>query len=423
MSLSHFPRNRKKLPIGLVAASTVVAALLSLSGCSGSSSSDGGSTTLSFYSWDNAETMKPVIAGFEAANSKIKVEVTYGTPVQGYISTLQTRLGSNTASDVFIITAENKVNIMDGGFAKDLSSEPFVSNLATAAKDAYTKNGKLYGVAVSSWGGGILYNKDLLAKVGFSAPPATWNDFLALCKKLSAAGIKPFYEGGDGIPVTLAALLGIENAAKGGTMDASIWSGETSFAKTWTGPLTDWSKLFTEGVEPRSVAGLTGDQVTTEFEKGSVAMITTGSWGLGGIKAAAPSLKLDFMAVPGDSSSYLAGAVSPGYAVNAKTKHLDAAVKFVTYLQSKAGVQAYQKQAAAITTTADFVPTIDPALATMVTAVRDDQFYMQTVSWPSNSAAMNSQTVPLLQQLIKGQSTPAQVAETMDANLKSLLAG
>ena len=65
----------------------------------------------------------------------------------------------------------------------------------------------------SSWGGGILYNKDLLAKVGFSKPPQTWDEFLALCHKLKDAGITPFLEATDGIPVTVAALVGRRTSA------------------------------------------------------------------------------------------------------------------------------------------------------------------------------------------------------------------
>jgi raffinose/stachyose/melibiose transport system substrate-binding protein len=95
-------------------------------------------------------------------------------------------------------------------------------------------------------------------------------------------------------------------------MDADIWAGQTSFAKTWTGPLQDWQKLFTQDLEPASAAGLTGDQINSEFARGSVAMIGTGSWALGGIQKSAPNTKLAFMPVPADSGTYWAGAVSPG---------------------------------------------------------------------------------------------------------------
>jgi raffinose/stachyose/melibiose transport system substrate-binding protein len=403
----------------LAAVGTVLAAAAALTGCS-STSGGSGDQTVSFYSWDNEASMKPVLDEFKKENPGIDLKVSYGTPVQGYISTLQTRLNSGTAADVFIITAENKADIMNGGLAKDLSGEPWIGNIADAAKATYTKDGKVYGAATASWGGGILYNKDLLAKVGFTAPPATWDDFLALCRKLKDAGITPIYEGGDTMPYTLDALVGLQNQAHGGAMDAEIWAGKTSFGKTWTGPLQDWAKLFAQGLEPSSASGLTGDQITSEFEKGSVAMIGTGSWALGAIQKAAPNIHLAFMPVPGDSGTYWAGAVSPGYAINARTQHQAAAEKLVEFLQSKTGVELYQKQNAAITTTKDYMPQLDPALDPMVPAVRDGKFYLPMSSWPTNSAAMNTEAVSLLQQLIQGQTTPDKVAAALDAKLSSL---
>lgn len=412
---------RRKVSLGVIAAATVLSATAALTGCSGGPSGANGQETVSFYSWDNEAMMKPVLDEFKKANPSINLEVSYGTPVQGYISTLQTRLNSGTAADVFIITAENKTDIMNAGLAKDLSGEPWIGNIADAAKATYTKDGKVYGAAIASWGGGILYNKDLLAKVGSTAPPATWEEFLALCKKLKDAGITPFYEAADGVPVSLAALLGLQNQSLGGTMDADIWAGKSSFAKTWTGPLQQWEKLFTQGLESPTVAGLTGDQITAEFEKGSVAMMGTGSWALGTIQKAAPSINLAFMPVAGDSGTYWAGAVSPGYAINAKTDHVAASEKLVEFLQSKTGAELYQKQNAAITTTKDYTPQLDPALSSMVPAVRDGQFYLPQVTWPTNSAAMNTEATSLLQELIQGKSSPEKVAAALDTKLNSLL--
>ncbi|NQX13059.1 sugar ABC transporter substrate-binding protein [Microbacteriaceae bacterium VKM Ac-2855] len=400
--------------VGLVAVSSLL-----LTGCSAGGGS-GDANTVSFLSWDNAATMGPIIDSFEKANPDITVEISYAPPVAEYISKLQTQLGSGTGTDVFIITAENKTQLMDGGFVTDLSDQPFADELADASKATYTRDGALYGAAPASWGGGILYNVDLLEQVGFTEPPQTWDEFLDLCAKLQDAGITPFYEAGDGLSVSLAALLGLKNEELGGTMDEDIWSGKTTFADTWTEPLTQWNRLFEEGIEPRTVVGLTRDNVTQEFATGKVAMTTTGSWGLGSVRSSAPDLNVAFMAVPGASSTYWAGAVSPGYAINAKSTHQAAAEKLVSYLISPDGIEQYQKATASITTTTDYTPTLDPALDTMVPAVRDGQFYLPQVTWPDNSAAMATEATALLQQMIQGQLTPEQVAEGMDSKLASL---
>jgi raffinose/stachyose/melibiose transport system substrate-binding protein len=405
-----------------VATFATAAALVgaALAGCS-SPGNDAGSKTVTFLSWDNKTTMQPLITEFQKENPGYTVKFSFAQPVTGYIQKLQTELGSGTAPDVFIITAENKQQIMDGHFAKDLSKESWISNLATAAKATYTKDGKVYGAATSSWGGGLLVNEDLLAKVGYTGQPKTWQQFLDLCKKLKDAGITPFYEAGDGIPVTLAALLGIQNQAADGKIDADIRAGKSTFVKSWTPALKTWNELFDQGLESRSVAGLTGDQVQQEFNQGKVAMIGTGSWTPGGIRQAAPNMKFEFWPVPGaNGTPYWAGAVSPGYAINAKAKDPQAAEKWVEFLQSKKAAQIYNKETGTIMTTGDFTPTVDPSLAKMVAPVRKGDFYLPAVSWPTNADVLSTTSVSLMQQNILGKLTPEQFAKGMDTELQSV---
>lgn len=413
------PVRRRATRKALVALTVVAAAAAALTGCSSGTGSD--SKTVTFLSWDPKATMQPLIDEFQKENPGLTVKASYTPPVTQYVQKLQTQLGSNTAPDVFIITAENKHQLMDGGFVKDLSGESWISNLAQASKDTYSKSGKVYGAAVASWGGGILINKDLVAKAGYTGAPKTWQEFIDLGTKIKDTGVTPFYEASDGIPVTLSALLGVENAAKDGKMDDEIWSGKTTFEKTWTDPLKTWNELFEKGIEPRNAAGLTGDQVLQQFEQGKVAMIGTGSWALGGIKQAAPNLNLDYLAVPDTNGElYWCGAVSPGYAINAKAKNPAGAEKFVEFLQSKKGVELYQKETQSITTTKDFTPTLDPSLSTMAPAVRDGKIYLPAVNWPTHADAMTPESVALLQQTISGKITPEQFAQGMDSKLKSL---
>ncbi len=107
--------------------------------------------------------MAPIITEFEKQNPGISVEFSSAPPVAEYISTLQSRILSGTAADVFVIAAENKTNLIDNGAVVDLTDEPFMANLNQFNKDTYGKDGRSYGASISSWGGGIMYNKKLLA--------------------------------------------------------------------------------------------------------------------------------------------------------------------------------------------------------------------------------------------------------------------
>ena len=418
----------------LAAIATAGALAVSLAACSSPSSdagaTSGGSTTsdsakpttVSFLSWENEETMRPIIDAFEAAHPNITVEFSWAPPVAEYIQTLQTRLSAGTAADVFIITAENRTDLMDSGLVTDLSDQPFMSNIADAAKVPYTQDGKVYGMAISSWGGGILYNEDLLSQEGFTGPVQSWAEFMDLCQKLKDAGIAPFLEAIDSVPVTLDALVGGVNASMGGTMDAAIFSGASSFADTWTAPLTLFQELVDKGYLDRSAAALSGDQVMQEFEAGRVAMISTGSWTPGGIHTAAPDLRFKFMAVPGATTgdTYWVCAVSPGLAINAKTTHLDAALTFLDFIQSKTAVEMYNKETGSITTTKDFTPVVDASLSDLADGVRAGDFYLPMSSWERDQDALLTEATALIQQLVQGSISAADVAAGMDKKLASL---
>lgn len=168
------------------------AMLVPLAACG--SDADAGKIRLSYLSWDNEQTSKPYIDEFEKENPDIKIDFSSAPPTSEYISTLQTRLVGNQAPDVFIITSENRDDLIDNGYAKDLTDESFMKNISQANKDFVGRDGKTYGMSITSWVSGIAYNKDLLKQVGYDEPPANWDDFLKLCKKLKNAGIEPFLE-------------------------------------------------------------------------------------------------------------------------------------------------------------------------------------------------------------------------------------
>lgn len=147
------------------------AMLVPLAACG--SDADAGKIRLSYLSWDNEQTSKPYIDEFEKENPDIKIDFSYAPPTSEYISTLQTRLVGNQAPDVFIITSENRDDLIDNGYAKDLTDESFMKNISQANKDFVGRDGKTYGMSITSWVSGIAYNKDLLKQVGYDEPPTS----------------------------------------------------------------------------------------------------------------------------------------------------------------------------------------------------------------------------------------------------------
>jgi raffinose/stachyose/melibiose transport system substrate-binding protein len=413
---------RRRLAAALVAVSTAITMAAGGGSPSGSSDQSTGTGTLTFFSWDSEQTMAPIIGEFEKQNPGIKVEFSSAPPVAEYISTLQARILSGTAADVFAIAAENKTNLIDNGAVVDLTDEPFMASLTQFNKDTYGKDGRSYGASISSWGGGIVYNKKLLAKAGVKEFPKSWDEFLALCGKLKDQGVKyPFLESVQAMPIVVAAFVGAESAASGGTLDQKIFDGSSTFAATWTEPLTRWNELYTKGLVPKDVVGLTGDQVRDEFTSGRAAMIPAGPWEVSPIKKANPDLDFEMELVPGmrGPEPYIAGAASPGLAINAKAKNPEAAKKFIAFYTDAKAVAMYNKATDAITTTTDFKPVIDKSLNPIVEPVRAGQIYLPQIAWQRCQDALNLEATAQLQQMVQGKTSPGDAAAALDTKLKN----
>jgi raffinose/stachyose/melibiose transport system substrate-binding protein len=416
-NIAHKERNlpMRRLLTALVAALT--AAALSVTACSSDSGDDG--TRLSVLSWDNEATMQTTLDAFKAAHPDIKLDVSYSPPVAEYIQTLQTRVLSGKAPDVFLIAAENKTNLIDGKHVLDLANESFVQGLPDINKTTYGRDGAVYGLSISSWGAGIMYNKDLLAKVGATEPPRAWDEFLALCARLKAAGVTPILEALEGMPPVLSAFLGARNVSQNLQMDTKIFNGQSTFAQEWMEPLKQYNRLYTENLQPPSVTGLKGDQVVDEFATGRVAMFPAGPWNVAAIRQKAPDLKFSMVPIPAapGGQAFLAGAAGPGWAINAKSKNVDAAKTFLTFLASSEGVRVYQKASNAITVTDSFDPPVDEALAPIVKDVRAGRFYLPQIAWTRAEDVLNVEAVAQLQLMAQKQGTPEQVAAALDRKL------
>lgn len=61
--------------------------------------------------------------------------------------------------------------------------------------DCQGGSAQIFGVPADAFAFFLWYRKDVLAKAGISGPPATWDEMLAQCDKLVAAGITPWVYG------------------------------------------------------------------------------------------------------------------------------------------------------------------------------------------------------------------------------------
>jgi raffinose/stachyose/melibiose transport system substrate-binding protein len=407
----------------VMAVSVGVIATLSACSSAGSTSTQGsGKGTVTFLSWDATATMQPIINEFEKENPGIKVVMSYSPPVQTYINTLQKRLLAKTAPDVFILG--NHAQQAGGGYVKALDGTYAAKVQSPFGTKMNTYKGHVYGISVATWGGGFLVNETLAAKAGVTSAPTSWAELLTDLQTMKDHGITGLQEAGDGTTTSVMGLIGRADATSGGSMDADIYNGKTTFSKAWTKPIQTWSELYTKGLVSSATAGVTGAQMVTEFDSQKVAMIPTGSWQVAASRKALPAgTKLDYWSIPTTTpgENYWAGAASPPYAVNAHAKNPAGALKFLNFLASAKAIGMYADETGSIMTTSNYKQTLDPALQGMYKDVVAGNVWCTWQAWPgANSDPLDAALNSNLQKVEQGQETAAELTKALDTEWASL---
>ena len=137
---------------------------------------------------------------YEAAHPGVKVEVQY-LENEAYKKKLTTLLQSSDRPNIIYSWAGGVLrDQVKAGVIEDLSpvmDANWKARFVPAGVQAYTIDGKIYGVPMNTAQVGFFYNKDLFAKAGLDASKIkTWDDLLAAVKTLQAAGITPIVTGG-----------------------------------------------------------------------------------------------------------------------------------------------------------------------------------------------------------------------------------
>jgi raffinose/stachyose/melibiose transport system substrate-binding protein len=136
---------------------------------------------------------------FEAKTPGVKVEMQY-LENEAYKAKAPTLLQSRDRPHIIYSWAGGVLKSqVEAGVLEDLTPalQGYKDNLSQSAVDAFTVDGKIYGVPYGVSQVGFMANKDLLAKAGVDAGKvASYDDFLDAVKKLKAAGITPLAVGG-----------------------------------------------------------------------------------------------------------------------------------------------------------------------------------------------------------------------------------
>lgn len=388
-------------------AALVSVALASTAGCGGSGSGSSGdhvTITLSGPNqWNNSsdsfgKAWDKLITDFEAAEPNITVKTTV-LPATSWTDTLSTQLSAGTAPNLVFQQAPHRpdqVVALDKYFQEP---NPYIpgnkhwidnfnsAHFGTGNERSLDANGHYTYVPFNLTSLGIYRNDTLLEKAGVTSNIANFDDLMNACTKIKAAGYTPmamdsganaadwtFWSLGSMLLRKYAAKINVfDSAGKPGTapqvtqkgLAKAVLTGELS--ATGTPEVKDMLKLTKQLYDTCATpnwSGITAGSAGDEFSGGKAAFIFSTSFYSSWLAGADFKYStMPFPTVTKSDSDYADGSLAQfgasdggtSYMISSTTKgaELAASIKFLRYVTSAKGGQAWLDATGAIPSTLD----------------------------------------------------------------------
>lgn len=334
-----------------VAVLAVAGIAIGLGGCA--SSPGNGVTTLSFFQFkgEALEDFAQIIADFEAENPDIKV---VQNQVADSETAIRTLLVKDKTPDVITLNANGSFGrLAQAGVFADFTDEPVRSTINPAVQeilaDLGNKSGEVNGLGYVNNANGVIYNRAIFQEQGLEVP-TTWDEFIAVCDALEAAGIQPFY----GTLADSWTAMPSWNAlgaypTQDGFFDELRAEGENvgpdsrvSFEKDFADAMAQQAQLFSYMQD--GYRGRTYDDGNAAFANGETAMLLQGIWALSPIKGINPDIDaaiFPYPAAENPDDRMLVTGVDVVVTMGRSTPHREEAMRFIDYLFDKGVIEKF----------------------------------------------------------------------------------
>lgn len=197
----------------------------------------------------------------------------------------------------------------------------------------------LWGVPLSAMNIQIFYNRVLFQKAGLNPDqaPQSWEEFMAVCQQLKAAGITPLIGGFGELWVSQTFFRAYTWALLGEAKLRNLYLGETPYLMPECQQVMSYfAEWRNKGCLYPGVTSLTTKKAEILFAGQKAAMMIDGSWAVNVFNQMNPNLDLGVMPFPQLKEArypmVIIGGLAQGAALSANGKHTAAALDFLRWL-------------------------------------------------------------------------------------------
>ncbi|MGF7032318.1 raffinose/stachyose/melibiose transport system substrate-binding protein [Paenibacillus mucilaginosus] len=384
--------------------------------------SDKGPVTLKVLvasDWLKEKKWQSVFDAYEkSTGNKLDIQ---SAPVNNYMDLVNTRLSTQDAPDLlFYWGQEGKIKqLQPEKNLLDQTNEELTSRISPSVKKYFLgTGGKLYGIPVTGLNvSGVIYNKKVFADLGIEIPK-TYDEFLAACEKIKAAGITPVYEAGkEGWPLQLYTFSAMANVInKQPDLMDKINTKQVTFDQVpeYVEALKQQHELLGKGYLNKDLFSATLDMSLEALASGKAAMIFQADWEIDPILKKYPNAQIGMFPQPWGDDAY-AGISDPiGLYAIKKSDHAKAAQEFLNFFASQDVLTDYFNSVKSIPTWTGLTVDLNPGTADMNAYVEQGK---AVPFFNSLTAVEIGDYQSLLQQMYGGKMTPEQVALGLQANV------
>ena len=243
----------------------------------------------------------------------------------------------------------------------------YAANMNDELIPASIVDNKKYAVPVNGFWEAMFVNTEILDAAGVAMPGKdyTWDQFMADCEKIKAAGYTPISAALGEIPHYWWEFCIFNHDMPSEHMTIPQ-NADDARGQAWVAGITDVKDIFEKGYFPKNTLSATDNDTFVMFMEGKSAFLIDGSWKVGGIVSACQSdpndpatldqAKLDkysvtyFPSKDARKTTDLVGGLSMGYYITKKAwddpEKRAAAVDFVKYMTSDEIVPVFAQHTA-----------------------------------------------------------------------------
>ena len=326
---------------GLLATAGLAAAL---SGCG--AGDDDGKVTIEIvqYKPEAATYFDTVEERFNSTHDDI--ELIIDSPNDA-MTILKTRFIREDYPDIIGIGGDiNYSNFLDSDLLMDISDYEGLDSIKQTYLDIdkeleFVPMDGVYAVPYMANAAGILYNRDVFEEHGWTIP-TTWDELMALCEDIQAAGLQPFYFGFRDTWTCLAPWNAISVDLAPTDLCAQVNRGETTFAENYR-EVAEKTRALLDYAQDDPFAYNYNDACTA-FARGEAVMYPIGSYAVPQIQQVNPDMNIDSFVMPASNNAeenVLNSGNDLQFSVMANCEHKEEAYEVLDFLLEDETVQDY----------------------------------------------------------------------------------